>query len=108
MTPLESFKSLSVLTLFTAVLAVAPVAPASAQAMMCMDRTALLKELSGKYHEQRRGLGIASGDRGAMEVYVSKNGTWTIVMTLTNGNACIVAAGHSWQVVPVVAQGPEA
>ena len=81
---------------------------AVAQPLMCTDRTALLKELNGKYHEQRRGLGIAAGDRGAMEFYVSEKGTWTIVMTLTNGNACIVAAGHSWQSLPQVAMGPEA
>ena len=80
----------------------------SAQPLLCADRTALLKELNGKYHEQRTGLGIAAGNQGAMEFYVSEKGTWTILMTLTNGNTCIVAAGHSWQRVPVAALGPEA
>ncbi len=81
---------------------------ATAQPLMCTDRPALLKELNGKYHEQRRGLGIAAGDRGAMEMYVSEKGTWTLVMTLTDGKSCIVAAGHSWQSLPKVALGPEA
>ncbi len=85
-----------------------PVVSASAQPLLCTERMALLKELKGKYEEERHGLGIAAGDRGAMEFYVSKSGSWTIIMTMTNGSACIVAAGHSWQVVPVVAQGPEA
>ncbi len=88
--------------------AVLPTGSVMAQTLMCTDRTALLKELNGKYHEQRQGLGIAAGNRGAMEFYASKTGTWTIVMTMTNGNACIVAAGHSWQTMPVLAQGPEA
>ena len=35
----------------------------SAEPLMCTERTALLKELNGKYHEQRTGLGIAAGDR---------------------------------------------
>ena len=79
-----------------------------AEPLMCTDRTALLKELGDKYHEQRTGLGIAAGNQGAMEFYVSSKGTWTILMTLTNGSSCIVAAGHSFQRVPVAALGPEA
>jgi len=97
-------KSLFALGFASAMLAGA----ASAQQLMCTERTALLKELNGKYHEQRTGLGIAAGNRGAMEFYVSEKGTWTILMTLTNGNTCIVAAGHSWQRVPIAALGPEA
>ena len=89
------------------VLGVMLAGPASAQPL-CTERTALLKELNGKYQEQRTGLGIAAGNHGAMEFYVSEKGTWTILMTLTNGNTCIVAAGHSWQRVPVAALGPEA
>jgi len=81
---------------------------AVAEPLMCTERTALLKELGGKYQEQRTGLGIAAGNQGAMEFYVSAKGTWTILMTLTNGNSCIVAAGHSFQRVPVAALGPEA
>ncbi len=81
---------------------------ASAQQMLCTERSSLLKELNGKYQEHRQGLGIAAGNRGAMEFYASKEGTWTILMTLTDGRACIVAAGHSWQSAPELALGPEA
>ena len=70
--------------------------PASAQRMMCTERSALLKQLNGKYPEQRQGLGIAAGNQGAMEFYASEKGTWTILRTSANGTACVMAAGTNW------------
>ena len=70
---------------------------AQAAGMACGDRTSLLKSLSDKYKEAPRALGLSSSGKAMFEVYTSKKGTWTILMTTTTGVTCIMAAGHSWE-----------
>jgi hypothetical protein len=81
---------------------------AQAAGMTCGDRTALLKALSEKYKEAPRALGLSSSGKAVFEVYTSKAGTWTIVMTTTTGVTCIMAAGHSWEETMEMAEGPQA
>lgn len=68
----------------------------SQQSNLCTSRQAMVKALKGKYHEKRRGMGVVS-NVGVMEIYVSATGTWTVVMNMTNGMSCIVAAGRDWE-----------
>lgn len=79
--------------------------PAHAAGMTCGDRTKLLKALSEKYKESPRALGLSSSGKAIFEVFTSKTGTWTIVMTTTTGVTCIMAAGHSWEEAPTMAVG---
>lgn len=65
-------------------------------ARLCAQRDAMVKALKGKYQEQRRGVGVASR-AGVMEIYVSAQGTWTIVISMANGMSCILAAGRDWE-----------
>lgn len=67
-----------------------------AEAAVCMKHDYLVSFLSEKHSEAPRALGLVA-DRGLMEVYVSHSGTWTIVMTTTQGVACIIAAGDTWE-----------
>ena len=83
------------------VLAFAMVVPAEAM-MACGPHAKMIKTLKGKYKEQPKGLGIVDS-RKVVEVYVSKSGSWTLVMTDLNGISCIVAAGHSWEDAPKIA-----
>ena len=53
--------------------------------LVCGDRTSLLKTLSDKYKEAPRALGLSSSGKAMFEVYTSKKGTWTILMTTTTG-----------------------
>ncbi|MCR9136451.1 MAG: hypothetical protein NXI27_10685 [Alphaproteobacteria bacterium] len=78
-----------------------------AAAMQCGDRTALLKVLNEKYKEQPRALGLSSTGKAMFEVYTSKTGTWTIIMTTTSGVTCIMAAGHSWEEAIQIAEAPQ-
>ncbi len=71
-------------------------ASASAQPRLCTKRADLVKTLNAKYQEQRHGLGIVTANTAALEFYASQTGTWTIILTMTNGVTCILAAGHSW------------
>jgi hypothetical protein len=43
-----------------------------------------------------------------VEVFASKAGTWTIVLTDANGLACLAAAGDAWQVMQETKPGERA
>lgn len=77
------------------------VTPASAQ-VLCGSREALIATLnSEKYQESRRAFGIVGqSGAGVMELFVSKAGTWTLLMTYAKDATCIVAAGYAWEATP--------
>ncbi len=87
----------------------APAAPAGAQftqvQMVCGKRADMVRQLSEKYGETRRSMGLAEG-RGVVELYASEEtGSWTILITSPQGTACMMAAGQAFQVEPVKAVG---
>lgn len=75
-----------------------------AQFAMCGERAKIIDQLKSKYQESRQAVGLIS-DNGAAELYVSEKGTWTMLVTLPTGKSCIIAAGHSWDSSPTLAQG---
>jgi hypothetical protein len=84
--------------------AVGAPAPVHAQFAVCGERTQIVDQLKAKYKEQRQAVGLIANS-GAAELYVSEAGTWTMLVTLENGKSCIIAAGHSWDSSPTLAQG---
>ncbi len=80
--------------------------PSIAQQRMCGKRASLIKVLIEKYQETPRALGLSSANKMAMEIYASRKGSWTVMMTMTNGTTCIMAAGNSWQQIPLP-KGPQ-
>lgn len=91
-----------------ALLAVALMAltvPAQAQSM-CSQRKDLLKAITEKYNEVRVGIGMTGGS-AVHELYVSKTGTYTIIVTRPDGMACVVAAGVGWSAVPIEKSGTD-
>ena len=82
------------------------IAPAVARAQfaMCGERAQIIEQLKVKYNETRQAVGLISNN-GAAELYVSEKGTWTMLVTLESGKSCIIAAGHSWDAAPTLAQG---
>ena len=75
-----------------------------AQFAMCGERAAIIDQLKTKYQETRQAVGLIATN-GAAELYVSEKGTWTMLVTLASGKSCIIAAGHSWDSSPTLAQG---
>lgn len=67
-----------------------------AQSFPCGDRDKLIAALKQKYDEQPVAVGISTDNTEAFEVFASKKGTWSLVMTTSTGKTCIMAAGHSW------------
>ena len=71
----------------------------------CGPHGEIIKVLAGKYQEQRRALGLIN-EKAVMEVYISPKGTWTMLVTDHAGVSCVLAAGESWDEVPVPVAGP--
>jgi hypothetical protein len=78
--------------------------PVAAQTMLCGQREMVINELTGRYGEEVRGMGLAHQNR-IVEVFVSEEtGTWTITVTSPNGTTCLMAAGqHFATMVPTAA-----
>lgn len=67
-----------------------------AQASICGDHKNIKKILGERYSESQRAFGMVNQD-GLVEVYTSSGGSWSILMTSSNGRTCIIAAGKAWQ-----------
>lgn len=81
-------------------LAVLGLTATSAHALgMCGKRDDFIKALKDKYQESGKALGIA-GQVNLVEIFASKAGTWTILVTTPQGKTCIIAAGSSWEELP--------
>ena len=99
---IRSFKLAAVLaavTLFSS----AGVASAAAP---CGSHDAVAKSLTTKFKEARRVMGVVNA-KAVMEIFMSPQGTWTVLVTDTTGTACIAASGDEWQEVPVTMAGLE-
>ena len=61
----------------------------------CGPRATLVAQLADRYRESRRGLGLAA-NAALVEVFAADTGSWTIITTLPDGTACLVASGENW------------
>jgi hypothetical protein len=75
------------------------VSGASAVEVQCAKHQQLVGLLSKKYSENPVAMGTVNEDR-YMQLFVSRAGSWTILVTKTDGQACIVAAGQNWEKLP--------
>ncbi|MFN4143438.1 hypothetical protein [Aestuariivirga sp.] len=74
--------------------------PATAQQQVpCGERDEIVKSLSSQYSEKPRAMGLAN-QSAIIEVFTSKAGTWTILLTRPDGASCIVGAGEAWEDIP--------
>lgn len=63
----------------------------------CTDRASALAHLSKKYSEAPVAIGLANNG-GVVEVLTDSAGaTWSIIITMPDGTACMVAAGEHWE-----------
>ncbi len=88
---------------FAAVLAAVSLfgtAGVASAATPCGSRDAIAKSLTTKFKEARRAMGVVNA-RSVMEIFMSPQGTWTVLVTDTTGTACVIATGQDWQEVPL-------
>lgn len=79
--------------------------PAAAQGPRCADHDALADKLSSEHSESQRVIGLTADGR-LIEMFAAPSGTWTLVLTRPDGNACVVSFGESWHLAPVKDQRP--
>lgn len=97
-------RPLAALSVLGCSLLVAPSAFAQVRAS-CGPRSELVKLLADQYKENPVGIGLAQPGQ-VIEVFASQAGTWTMVMTMPDGKACLIAAGNNWEMVTKVKGDP--
>ncbi len=66
------------------------------QQQPCANRAEFLKHLSTNFKEAPVAMGLTANG-GLLEVVASKDGSWTIIVTMPSGLSCGVASGMSWE-----------
>ena len=78
--------------------------PATAQQPNCTKRPDIVRHLAKKFAEAPIAIGL-SGTGGVIEVLTSEeSGSWTIIITMPNGNTCVIASGNNWEFINTVAK----
>jgi hypothetical protein len=77
--------------------------PADAAPKLCGDRDQILHGLEQAHEETPQALGL-SGDGGVIEVLVSPEGGWTMLITYPRRPTCVVATGEAWQMLQVAGE----
>jgi hypothetical protein len=94
---------LSLLAMFAAISLISNTKTAQA-APQCGNHDKIVDVLDYKFKETRRVMGVVNS-KAVMEIFMSPQGTWTMVITDTRGISCISTAGEEWQDVPVAVAG---
>jgi hypothetical protein len=80
--------------------------PGLAAAPPCGEREEIVKKLSEEFKESPQSVGVVN-QSAVIEVFVSENGTWTIIASGTDGKSCVLSAGEGWE-TNVLAALPDA
>ena len=84
-----------------ATLALMVAAPAAMAQQYCAERHVVVDRLKTGYGESYAGGGLRN-ETSVFEVWFSEeDGTWTILMTLANGQSCVMASGTNWREGPL-------
>ncbi|RUU11500.1 MAG: hypothetical protein EOS85_30865 [Mesorhizobium sp.] len=82
-------------TILCAAAAAFSAAPAMA-AEQCAARADMIKALGEKFRENPTALGVVNRNV-IVEVFVSDQGTWTILASDTRGQSCVISVGEGWE-----------
>lgn len=65
----------------------------------CGERSTIMAQLKGSFDEKPTAFGT-TGEGAVVELMTSKTGTWTLMLSLPNGRACLIATGEDWEQWP--------
>ncbi|MBZ9859676.1 hypothetical protein LB515_14595 [Mesorhizobium sp. CA15] len=80
--------------------------PASAAAQ-CAARADIIKALGDKFHETEAGRGLINPNV-VLEIFVSDQGSWTVLASDTKGQSCVLSVGEGWDSPTITAAMPGA
>lgn len=69
--------------------------PAHAVDAVCLDRDMVTARLADRHAERPRAAGLATNGE-VLEIFASKDGSWTLVLTDPAGISCVIASGDAW------------
>ena len=72
-----------------------PVPPQASETTNCGPRDQIVAQLGTVFSEAQNGMGIID-QTAVVEVFVSDQGTFTILASGTDGTSCILASGEGW------------
>jgi hypothetical protein len=65
---------------------------------ICGERDVLLEQFALEHQETPQALGLGA-DGGVIEVLVSPEGGWTMLVTYPDRPTCVVAMGEAWEML---------
>ena len=69
---------------------------AQAQQFRCLPHEETITQLQQYHGETAKGRGLGNRGQSVMKLFTSETGSWTILVTHTNGRSCITASGENW------------
>lgn len=79
--------------------AAAAAGAAQAQTQNCADHATMVRHLAEGWGESRQSIALDAGN-AMVELFASpETGTWTLTVTRPGGPTCMVASGHSFEMV---------
>jgi hypothetical protein len=66
------------------------------QQTFCGDRATMVGKLAEEFRENPMAVGMVD-QSAVLEIFVSDEGTWTILATGTDGVSCVLSAGEGWE-----------
>ena len=63
-------------------------------------------QLEKQFRELVSGRGLAANGKRMIELLVSEKGSWTVLISDSNGRSCVMAGGENWQGVKVLVGDP--
>ena len=75
------------------------VTPALAETA-CGDHDDLRRALQAQHAEMPKSLGLAHNG-AVIEVYAAPSGSWTMLLTRPDGQACVIGHGEAWQDISI-------
>ena len=94
----------------TALFASIAICGAAAQAdaaAQCAPRADIIKALGDKFHESEAGRGLINPNV-VLEIFVSDQGSWTVLASDTKGQSCVLSVGEGWDSPTITAAMPGA
>lgn len=72
---------------------------AGAEMLPCASHDQLVSLLARQYRETPEAVGVTQ-DGILLEVFVSEQRSWTVLLTTATGVSCIAASGENWEREP--------
>lgn len=79
----------------SSLLALSPVVAQELAQEFCGNRDVMVDKLAQEFKENPMAVGMVDNN-AVLEIFVSQQGSWTIIATDPQNNSCVISAGDGW------------